>query len=328
MVDSSSDPLIRARIRSFNLSNYGAKTDPAINAKSVFYFDTDYDGYGDSTRPYELCELIPGYSADNTDCNDNNAMVHPGGDDMAGDGIDGNCDGADAMSPVVDADGDGYDATVDCNDSNVQVNPGVEENYFSGNGGFWHGDSTDNDCDGFTDETWCDCYDLPGFGHPDYTVEQSPTNWAQRAVCDNHLQEFQQSGHWDCVATEGGDDSETTTHITKLRFDIQNLGTVGVAGITSTNWNAVKIGIKLGNSELLCPMSGAGVSRPPSAGVNGDPGNDNDWYSFTLDMADYLTCASSEITTNDYDEMLQLENIKQIKFVAGNVDTAWGMMIS
>jgi hypothetical protein len=37
------------------------------------------------------------------DCDDNNAAVHPGIDDSAGDGIDQNCDGVDGLKPAAAA---------------------------------------------------------------------------------------------------------------------------------------------------------------------------------------------------------------------------------
>ena len=46
----------------------------------------------------------------NTDCNDTDALVHPGATDIPGDAIDQDCDGMDAQPFIIwyqDADGDG-----------------------------------------------------------------------------------------------------------------------------------------------------------------------------------------------------------------------------
>ena len=133
------------------------------------YLDADSDGYGstssmavqrcpDSTRsaaPFNSCPT--GYTANNTDCNDSNAGVHPGATEVCN-GIDDNCvagiDESLTVTCYVDADGDaygtgvtsqqcrdgsagrmpygycptGYSATaMDCVDTNAAVHPGVAE---------------------------------------------------------------------------------------------------------------------------------------------------------------------------------------------------------
>jgi hypothetical protein len=89
--------------------------------------DEDGDGYG-------------AVAAGGTDCNDDNAAIHPGANDVPGDGIDQNCDGRD--SPT-DADGDGYAAVAfggtDCNDGNAAIHPGAHD---------VPGDKVDQNCDG------------------------------------------------------------------------------------------------------------------------------------------------------------------------------------
>ncbi len=41
-----------------------------------------------------------GYCAEIDDCNDNNELIHPGSEDLAGDGVDHDCDGCDEPAPV------------------------------------------------------------------------------------------------------------------------------------------------------------------------------------------------------------------------------------
>jgi hypothetical protein len=70
------------------------------------------------------------------DCNDANPAIRPGAVEIAGDGIDQDCSGADL---VIDRDGDGFPTLRDCNDENARINPDAHE--VAGNG-------IDENCDG------------------------------------------------------------------------------------------------------------------------------------------------------------------------------------
>ncbi len=65
-----------------------------------------------------------GYLACAGDCDDANPLVHPGAQDLVGDGIDNDCDGVNGQ----DRDGDGHEAAAvggdDCDDANPLVHPG------------------------------------------------------------------------------------------------------------------------------------------------------------------------------------------------------------
>lgn len=58
----------------------------------TFYADADGDTYGDVSAPISMCDIIPGYVEDNTDCNDDNPDIHPGATEICND-IDDNCNG-------------------------------------------------------------------------------------------------------------------------------------------------------------------------------------------------------------------------------------------
>ena len=106
-----------------------------------FYFrDKDGDGFGDQFHTVNAVSIPPGYVANNSDCNDDNA-------------------GTTTNSYYRDADGDGYGNPSltttgctspsgyvtnpnDCNDANAAINPGATE---IANG-------VDDDCDGIIDE--------------------------------------------------------------------------------------------------------------------------------------------------------------------------------
>ena len=73
------------------------------------------------------------------DCNDNDASIYPGAEEIAYDSIDQDCDGED----LTDVDGDGFDAELvggeDCDDTDPEINPDAIDD---------PDDGIDQDCDG------------------------------------------------------------------------------------------------------------------------------------------------------------------------------------
>jgi hypothetical protein len=138
-------------------------TDPTTSVGAPrWYPDSDGDNFGVGAVTIPSCTKPAGFSAVNTDCNDNDATIHPGAQEICGNGIDDNCYPADDLlgSPVYrDADGDGFgDANNvrhvcapltgfvplagDCDDTRASVNPNAAEVC----------NGRDDNCDGTIDE--------------------------------------------------------------------------------------------------------------------------------------------------------------------------------
>ncbi len=73
------------------------EADPDLDPAELetFFADADGDGYGDPDAPVEACFQPSGAVADDTDCDDADAGVHPWAGDAFGDGLDEDCDGLD-----------------------------------------------------------------------------------------------------------------------------------------------------------------------------------------------------------------------------------------
>ena len=60
---------------------------------TVYFIDNDGDTYGNPSVSILACTQPIGYTPDDTDCNDTDANINPGAEDIGGNGIDENCDG-------------------------------------------------------------------------------------------------------------------------------------------------------------------------------------------------------------------------------------------
>ena len=131
---------------------------------TTFYSDLDGDGYGTEAEVTEACTQPAGTSSFSGDCDDDNADISPGQDEVC-DGIDNDCDDvADEGTKIavfedVDDDGYGNDDTIDaacpdavpsgwstvgldCNDDDSSINPDATEVC----------DDIDNDCNSIVDD--------------------------------------------------------------------------------------------------------------------------------------------------------------------------------
>ncbi len=172
-------------------NNCDGTVDEGCDANNTYYRDADNDGYGDPDISVKASTTPIGYVADSNDCDDANADINPGAEEIC-DGIDNDCDGTVDEGVLntyyYDADEDGYgtagiatttcgaapDGYVagnnDCDDDNVDINPGAEEIC----------DGIDNNCDGTVDEgcggglsTYYRDADCDGYGNPNDSLQAS-----------------------------------------------------------------------------------------------------------------------------------------------------------
>ncbi len=202
----------------------------------AWFADADGDGYGDAAITAVACDVPTGHVADATDCDDTDAGVNPGADEVCG-GVDEDCSGEVDDDPVdtawwypdADADGWGDDAgataacvgpegwaTVgdDCDDLDPAVHPEAEERC----------DALDRDCDGdatadaIDPSTWYVDGDGDGYGVPRLTQTacEAPVGYVatdddcndRAAAIHPGAPEFCDTVDHDCDGETAEDDSE------------------------------------------------------------------------------------------------------------------------
>jgi len=154
-----------------------------------WFRDADADGFGVVVNFADDCVQPSGFVLDLEDCDDDNLLVYPGGNEVC-DGSDNDCNGdvddvVDAPMWLADRDEDGHgdpsdairscqspdgyvsvDAGADCDDGNADVHPGAQDKPLDG---------FDADCLGDADvlitETWS------GAGGACANAGQAPVSW-------------------------------------------------------------------------------------------------------------------------------------------------------
>ena len=82
--------------------------------KQTFYRDGDEDGFGAlQGETMLMCSAVPGWSPENTDCDDRNRAINPDAAEICGNGIEDDCnlatgDDDDKIDCYADADADGF----------------------------------------------------------------------------------------------------------------------------------------------------------------------------------------------------------------------------
>ena len=173
----------------------------------TWYRDQDADGYGRPSNTAVTVEQPEGFVAEVGDCDDFDATVFPGAEELC-DQQDNNCDGEvdegveGDTEYFADADKDGWGSLTettlacdvppgyvtesgDCDDGDGTVYPGAEELC----------DDQDNDCDGVGDEahpelsTWHPDNDGDGYGDESSSVQaclQPPGHLSDNQDCDDN----------------------------------------------------------------------------------------------------------------------------------------------
>ncbi len=185
--------------------------------EQLFYLDADGDGFGDPNLDNSdtACAPAPGFVDNKTDCDDDNAGIFPGADEVCDSGVDNNCDElADDLDPNLDLttaqtwyfdeDGDTWGGTEivlvqcsqpgpgsvlngdDCDDDNINIFPGAGELC----------NGIDDDCDQLIDDsdpdldpaeltTWFADFDGDGFGDPNSTTDTCFVPWFHEDNADD-----------------------------------------------------------------------------------------------------------------------------------------------
>lgn len=168
---------------------------------SVWYRDSDGDGYGDPFQSTQAIQQPPGFVNNDLDCNDSDVNVNPSTSEVCN-GIDDNCNGTidegTCVDPTIwyrDVDADGFGNTNvttmalsqppgyvarggDCNDSDPEVNPAASELCYNG---------IDDNCDELIDAScnlyiWYQDSDSDGYGNANVTrvAPQQPAGFVDR----------------------------------------------------------------------------------------------------------------------------------------------------
>lgn len=143
----------------------------AVDA-SVWYIDSDGDGFGSAQSTVVACYIVQGYVGNDGDCLDSDPTINPSVTEIV-DGIDQDCDGViDDNTNVYDDDGDGFsEDNGDCNDANPNVSPSALEIV----------NNVDDDCNGLIDDN-TNVYDDDGDG---FTENQGDCDDMNIAVAPN-----------------------------------------------------------------------------------------------------------------------------------------------
>lgn len=198
------------------------------NPSNAWYADDDGDGYGNAAYMITSCDVLHGYVANATDCDDADATIHPRADEHC-DSVDEDCDGdvddnaVDAWAWYPDADGDGNSTAdddvepimacledkpgagynsdhSDCDDTDPTVGPDAPELC----------DGWDNNCNAYVDDNaidapiWYPDNDEDGYGDP-YGWGGAPIQSCEQPVV-TYVDDNTDCDDWNAEAFPGGEE--------------------------------------------------------------------------------------------------------------------------
>ena len=96
----------------------------------TFYTDLDMDGFGDPNSATQSCDLPPGMTDNNEDCDDMDPAINPGATEILDNDVDEDCDGvADMSTGIIEL--DGYQYSIFPNPVSDNLNIHTDAQFFS-----------------------------------------------------------------------------------------------------------------------------------------------------------------------------------------------------
>ena len=276
--------------------------DDAVDA-SIWYADTDEDGFGDADATTTSCTIPTGYVDDDTDCDDSEGTTYPRADEYC-DEVDNDCDGTvdeddavDAITYYLDSDTDGYgdpassvtacaapggyvEDDTDCDDTDSALNPDTEWFYDYDRDGYGSGTASFTRCEDPSTSSYayslydtdCEAYDSSSYpGAPEACTSGCGEDGTDND-CDGDVDEGCPEIHWGTISADetwaAGD------HYAVCSVEIYGGGSPTLtiedgASVTFASGTLLRAGY-YGNGDIVIEGTGTGVDFVSDDGAAGD----------------------------------------------------------